>query len=81
MGSGISLNNKQATQIIIRDLKKEFNEEQSILPLYTDDGYEIHRDFLDEVNLNKKIKEVQYYSYTVKISPIEEVNISGYYFK
>jgi hypothetical protein len=81
MGSGISLNNKQATQIIIRDLKKEFNEEQSTLPLYTDDGYEIHRDFSDEVNLNKKIKEVQYYSYTVKISPIEEVNISGYYFK
>jgi hypothetical protein len=75
MGSGISLNKKQVSQIIIRDLKKDFNEEQSILPKFTDDGYEIYRDFSDEVKLNKKIKEV--YSYTIKISPIEEVHITS----
>ena len=82
MGSGTSsLGETNAKDAIIRDLKNEFNEEQSTLPKFTDEGYEIYRDFSDEVVLNKKIKEVQYYSYTVKISPIEEVNISGYYFK
>ena len=77
MGSGTSsLGETNAKDAIIRDLKNKFNEEQSKLPLYTDEGYEIYRDFSDEVKLNKKIKEV--HSYTIKISPIEEVYIRGY---
>jgi hypothetical protein len=62
MGSGISLNEKQIAQIIIRELKNEYNEEQSKLPVYTDDGYEIFRDFSDEVILNKKINQVYWYA-------------------
>ena len=78
MGSGTSsLGETNIKDAIIRDLKNKFNEEQSKLALYTDDGYEIYRDFSDEVKLNKKIKEVHSYSYTVKISPIEEVHIRG----
>ena len=62
MGSGISLDEKQIADIIKRQLIQKFEEEQSMLPLYTDDGYEIYRDFSDEVRLNNKIKEVYLYA-------------------
>jgi len=62
MGSGISLDEKQIADIIKRQLIKKFEEEQTMLPLYTDDGYEIYRDFSDEVRLNNIIKEVYLYA-------------------
>ena len=62
MGSGISLSKKHIAEIIIRDLKKEFNEYQSKISLYTDDGYEIYSDFSDEVNLNNKIRHINWYT-------------------
>ena len=58
MGSGISITHKQATEIVKRDLLNEFNEKQSNLPLYTDDGYIIYRDFSEETELKSKIKEI-----------------------
>jgi len=62
MGSGISLDEKQIADIIKRQLIKKFEEEQTMLPLYTDDGHEIYRDFSDEVRLNNIIKEVYLYA-------------------
>jgi len=62
MGSGISLDKKHIADIIIRELKKDFDEKQSKLDLYTDDGYEIYRDFSDEVKLNNKIKDIRWYT-------------------
>ena len=62
MGSGISLCEKQTAEIIERELVKEYYIEQSRLPLYTDDGYEIYRDFSEEVILNNKIKKVYLYA-------------------
>ena len=66
MGSGISLSEKQTGDIIQRELIKDYYEKQAKLPLYTDDGYEIFRDFSDEVVLNNKIKKVHLY---VKYNP------------
>ena len=66
MGSGISVCENQIADIIERDLVKEFYEKQAKLPLFTDDGYEIFRDFSDEVVLNNKIKKVNLY---VKYNP------------
>ena len=62
MGSGISLCEIQISEIIKRDLVQNFNKQQSLLPLYTDDGYEIYRDFSDEVELNNTIKEINLYT-------------------
>ena len=61
MGSGISLSEKQLCDIIQRDLVKDYYEKQAKLPLYTEDGYEIFRDFSDEVALNNLIKKVHLY--------------------
>jgi hypothetical protein len=62
MGSGISLCEKQTAEIIERELVKEYCIKQSCLPLYTDDGYEIFRDFSEEVILNNNIKKVYLYA-------------------
>jgi hypothetical protein len=59
MGSGLSLNDVQVAKIIERDLKKIYEAEQSYLPRYTDEGYEIFRDFSEEVKLNNKIKQIK----------------------
>ena len=68
MGSGISLCEKQIAQIIERDLIKKYYEEQSKLQSFTDDGYEIWRDFSDEVKLNEKINNVYLYvKYNAKL--------------
>ncbi len=67
MGSGISLCEKQICEIIERGLIKDFDEIQKKLPVYTDDGYEIYRDFSDEVVLNNTIKEVYGYMYYKKL--------------
>ena len=66
MGSGISLSENQIAEVIERELVKDFYTNQSNLILYTDDGYEIFRDFSDEVVLNHKIKKVNLY---VKYNP------------
>ena len=68
MGSGISLNEEQVAQIIIRDLIIEFNEEQSKLPLFTDEGYEIYRDFSDEVKLNNKVEKIKKFANSHKFT-------------
>jgi hypothetical protein len=62
MGSGISLGEIQISEIIKRDLVNKFNKDQTMLPLYTDDGYEIYRDFSEEVELNNTIKEINLYT-------------------
>ena len=66
MGSGISMCENQIADIIERELVKDYYEKQAQLPLYTDDGYEIFRDFSDEVVLHNKIKKVHFY---VKYNP------------
>ena len=66
MGSGISLSENQIAEVIERELVKDFYTNQSSLILYTDDGYEIFRDFSDEVVLHNKIKKVHFY---VKYNP------------
>jgi hypothetical protein len=58
MGSGLSLTHKQVIYIIKRDLYIDFQYKQSILPRYTDDGYEIFYDYSDEVILNNIMKEI-----------------------
>jgi hypothetical protein len=66
MGSGLSINHKQLTEIIKRDLIEAFNENQSKLPLYTDDGCIIYRDFTEEEKLKNKIKEINEFLYKNK---------------
>jgi hypothetical protein len=66
MGSGITLSDNQVAEIIERELFKEYYEEQTKIKEFTDEGYEIYRDFSDEVNLNKKIQKVYMY---VKYNP------------
>jgi hypothetical protein len=66
MGSGLSINHKQLTEIIKRDLIKSFNEDQAKLPLYTDDGFIIYRDFTEEEKLKNKIKEINEFLYKNK---------------
>ena len=61
MGSGQSLTHKQVVQLIKRDLIKVLNEDHQTRPRYTDDGAEIFYDFSDEVKLNKKIKELEFF--------------------
>ena len=66
MGSGISLSDNQVAKIIERELLKEYYEKQRNLDVYTCEGYEIYRDFSDEVKLNEKIQKVYMY---VKYNP------------
>ena len=61
MGAGITLDNNQIADIIIRQLIDQFYDEQRTQPLYTEDGYEIYHDFSDEVALNKRINEIYLY--------------------
>ena len=61
MGSGISLSDNQVAKIIERELLKEYYEKQRNLDVYTCEGYEIYRDFSDEVKLNEKIQKVYMY--------------------
>ena len=67
MGSGIALCENQIAQIIERDLIEKYYEEQNKLQLFTDDGYEVWRDFSDEVKLYEKIKNIYLYKYNPKI--------------
>jgi len=66
MGSGITLSDNQVAEIIERELFKEYYEKQTKIKEFTDEGYEIYRDFSDEVNLNKKIQKIYMY---VKYNP------------
>jgi hypothetical protein len=66
MGSGITLSDSQVAEIIERELFKEYYEEQTKIKKFTDEGYEIYRDFSDEVKLNEKIQKVYMY---VKYNP------------
>jgi hypothetical protein len=59
MGSGISLNKEQLIQIIKRELRFQLNENQSMRPRFTDDGYEIFYDYSDEVDLSKLIEQIE----------------------
>jgi hypothetical protein len=61
MGSGISLCEVQLVSIIKRDIVQDFYEKEMLLPLYTDEGYEIFRDFSNEAKMNNKIREVYWY--------------------
>jgi hypothetical protein len=61
MGSGISLNKDQIIHIIKRDLEIEFNNNENEKPRFTDDGYEIHYDYSDEVDLNDIIRTLNMY--------------------
>jgi predicted component of type VI protein secretion system len=60
MGSGFSLTEVQVANIIKRDLKNIFNENENKKDLnrYTADGYEIFYDFSEEQQLLNKIKEI-----------------------
>jgi uncharacterized FlaG/YvyC family protein len=60
MGSGLSLTNEQVVNIIKRDLKEAFkeNEIKKDLNRYTADGIEIFQDFSEEAKLRKTIKEI-----------------------
>jgi predicted component of type VI protein secretion system len=60
MGSGFSLTEVQVANIIKRDLKNIFNENENKKDLnrYTEDGYEIFYDFSEEQQLLNKIKEI-----------------------
>ena len=60
MGSGLSLTNEQVVNIIKRDLKEAFkeNEIKKDLNRYTADGIEIFQDFSEEAKLKKTIKEI-----------------------
>ena len=58
MGSGLSLSHKQVSEIIKRDLMKEFNIAQVNKCPYTIEGYAIYEDFTDEEILRKKIREI-----------------------
>jgi predicted dithiol-disulfide oxidoreductase (DUF899 family) len=66
MGSGISLSDNQVAEIIERELFKEYYETQKKLEVFTYEGYEIYRDFSDDVKLNDKIQKVYMY---VKYNP------------
>jgi hypothetical protein len=61
MGSGFSLSDVQVANIIKRDLKNIFNENEikKDLNRYTTDGYEILYDFSEEVYLKNKIIEIE----------------------
>ena len=48
-------------RIVERELFKEYYEKQRNLDVYTCEGYEIYRDFSDEVKLNEKIQKVYMY--------------------
>jgi phage pi2 protein 07 len=75
MGSGFSLSDVQVANIIKRDLKNIFNENEikKDLNRYTTDGYEIFYDFSEETQLKNKIKEIDEF---IKKSP----SLSSYYY-
>jgi predicted component of type VI protein secretion system len=60
MGAGLSFTDEQVANIIKRDLKNIFNENETKKDLnrYTQDGYEIFYDFSEEAEIKKKIKEI-----------------------
>jgi hypothetical protein len=60
MGSGFSFSDEQVANIIKRDLKNSFkeNENKKDLNRFTQDGYEIFYDFSEEAEIKKKIKEI-----------------------
>ena len=58
MGSGISLSKKQLLMIIDR-LTEEFEENEYNKPVVVD-GYLVYYDYSDEVEYNKKLKELNF---------------------
>jgi flagellin-specific chaperone FliS len=75
MGSGFSLTEVQVANIIKRDLKNIFNENENKKDLnrYTADGYEIFYDFTEEAQLKNKITEIDAF---IKNTP----TLSYYYY-
>jgi len=75
MGSGFSFSDEQVANIIKRDLKISFNENENKKDLnrFTPDGYEIFYDFSEEAEIKKKIKEIDAF---IQKSP----NLSYYYY-
>jgi len=58
MGSGISLDYEQLSNIVKRDLVKEFNEKQVMFNPYTIEGYLIYTDFSEEQELKQRIQKI-----------------------
>lgn len=58
MGSGISLDYEQLSDIVKRDLVKEFNEKQVMFNPYTIEGYIIYTDFSEEQELKQRIQKI-----------------------
>lgn len=75
MGSGFSFTDEQVANIIKRDLKNSFkeNENKKDLNRFTSDGYEIFYDFSEEAEIKNKIKEIDAF---IKKSP----KLSYYYY-
>ena len=75
MGAGLSFTDEQVANIIKRDLKNIFNENETKKDLnrYTQDGYEIFYDFSEEAEIKKKIKEIDEF---IKKTP----SLSYYYY-
>lgn len=58
MGSAIILDYEQLSFIVKRDLLREFKEKESMINPYTPEGYLIYRDFSEEQEFNRKIKQI-----------------------
>jgi hypothetical protein len=58
MGSAIILDYEQLSFIVKRDLLREFKEKETMINPYTPEGYLIYRDFSEEQEFNRKIKQI-----------------------